>query len=82
MKLAGVSAGSPAEAAGFQAKDVLVKLNGAVIDNIYDFTNALGACRPGQTIEVVVKRGDDDVHENRSRSGGVEDYGRETPELN
>ena len=58
VKLAGVSAGSPAEAAGLQAKDVLIKLNGAVIDNIYDFTNALGACRPGQTIEVVVKRGE------------------------
>jgi Tol biopolymer transport system component len=61
VKLAGVSAGSPAEAAGLQAKDVLVKLNGAVIDNIYDFTNALGACRPGQEIEVVVKRGEETV---------------------
>jgi hypothetical protein len=61
VKLAGVSAGSPAEAAGLQAKDILVKLNGASIDNIYDFTNALGACRPGQQIEVVVKRGDETV---------------------
>ena len=61
VKLAGVSTGSPAEAAGFQAKDVLVKLNGAAIDNIYDFTNALGACRPGQEIEVVVKRGEETV---------------------
>jgi hypothetical protein len=61
VKLAGVSAGSPAEAAGLQAKDVLVKLNGAPIDNIYDFTNALGGCRPGQEIEVVVKRGEETV---------------------
>jgi S1-C subfamily serine protease len=38
-----------------------VKLNGAAIDNIYDFTNALGACWPGQEIEVVVKRGDETV---------------------
>jgi Tol biopolymer transport system component len=61
VKLAGVSAGSPAEAAGLQAKDVLVKLNGATIDNIYDFTDALKGCRPGQEIEVVVKRGEETV---------------------
>jgi S1-C subfamily serine protease len=61
VKLAGVSAGSPAEAAGFQAKDRLVKLNGIAIDNIYDFTNALSACRPGQEVEVVVKRGEETI---------------------
>jgi Tol biopolymer transport system component len=61
VKLAGVSAGSPAEAAGLQAKDVLVKLNGADIDNIHDFTTALSQCRPGQEVEVVVKRGGETI---------------------
>jgi S1-C subfamily serine protease len=61
VKLSGVSAGSPAEAAGFQAKDVLVRLNGVTIDNIYDFTSALAECRPGQQVEVVVKRGDETI---------------------
>jgi Tol biopolymer transport system component len=59
--LSGVSAGSPAEAAGFKAKDRLVKLNGVPIDNIHDFTNALSSCHPGQEVEVVMKRGEETI---------------------
>ena len=45
--------GSPAAKAGFKAGDVMVEFDGKKIDNLYDFTYALQAKKPGD--EVVVK---------------------------
>lgn len=55
--LQGASAGSPAAKAGVQKGDVLVGMGDIEIDNIYDFTNALRSFRPGETVELRVKRG-------------------------
>jgi aminopeptidase YwaD len=61
VAFSGVSPGSPAEKAGLQAGDVLVRFGPREIRNIYDYTYALGESKPGDHVEVVVKRGDQNV---------------------
>jgi Zn-dependent M28 family amino/carboxypeptidase len=56
VRLTGVRAGSPAEAAGIQAGDVLVKLGDNEIRDLYQMTDALRAYQPGQTVPVHVRR--------------------------
>lgn len=55
--LSGVRGGSPAEKAGLQGGDVIVKFDGVRIDNIYDYTFALRSRKPGQDVRITVKRG-------------------------
>jgi hypothetical protein len=57
LKLAGVTEGSPAAKAGLQGGDVLVEFDGKPIQNLYDFDSALRARRPGDAVQVKVRRG-------------------------
>jgi aminopeptidase YwaD len=57
MKLAGVREGGPAAKAGLQAGDIIVKFGRVEVKNLYDFTYALAECKPGDEVDVVVKRG-------------------------
>jgi Zn-dependent M28 family amino/carboxypeptidase len=57
MKLDGVREDSPAAKAGLKAGDVIVRLAGRDVKNVYDYTNALGAMKPGEEYEVEVLRG-------------------------
>lgn len=57
MKVGDVRTGTPAEKAGIKPGDVIVKLGGREIKNIYDYTYALGDFNPGDEVEVVVLRG-------------------------
>ena len=57
VKLSGVMPGSPAEKAGLQAGDVIVRFGEKEIRNIYDYTYALQARKPGERVSLVVKRG-------------------------
>jgi hypothetical protein len=57
VKLSGVTPGSPAEKAGLQAGDVIVRFGEKEIRNIYDYTYALQARKPGERVGVTVKRG-------------------------
>jgi Zn-dependent M28 family amino/carboxypeptidase len=59
--LSGVRSGSPAEKAGIQGGDVIVKFDGVRIDNIYDYTFALRSRKPGQQVRITVQRGGSDV---------------------
>lgn len=59
MKVGDVRTGTPAEKAGIKPGDVIVKLGGREIKNIYDYTYALGDFNPGDEVEVVVLRGDE-----------------------
>ncbi len=54
---ADVRAGSPAGKAGFVAGDLMVEFGGQTIQNLYDFTYALRAHKPGDVVVVVVERG-------------------------
>ena len=59
MKLSGVREGSPAAKAGLQAGDIIVKFGRVEIKNLYDFTYALGEYKPGDPVEVIIKRGNE-----------------------
>jgi S1-C subfamily serine protease len=56
VKLAGVSAGSPAEKAGAMKGDVIVEFDGMPIKDIYAYTDALAKRKPGDVVQVVVMR--------------------------
>jgi len=56
VKFADVRDASPAAKAGFRAGDVLIDFGGKKIDNLYDFTYALRAHKPGDKVAVTVLR--------------------------
>jgi Peptidase family M28/PDZ domain/PA domain len=58
---ADVQANSPAAKAGLKQGDLLVEFDGKRIQNLYDFTYALRAKKPGDVVAVVVKRNGDDL---------------------
>jgi hypothetical protein len=55
--LSGIRSGSPAEKAGLEQGDTIVKFDGVRIDNIYDYTYALRSRKPGQQVRITVRRG-------------------------
>jgi hypothetical protein len=55
--LNGVSDNLPAAAAGLQKDDVIVRIAGKPVKDLQDYMEALGAQKPGNTIEVVIVRG-------------------------
>jgi hypothetical protein len=56
VRFSGVRDDSPAAKAGFKAGDVLVEFGGKPIQNLYDFTYALRAHKPGDVVKVKVLR--------------------------
>ncbi|MDP1889582.1 MAG: M20/M25/M40 family metallo-hydrolase [Gemmatimonadaceae bacterium] len=56
MQLSGVRPGSPAEKGGLKAGDIIIKFGAKTINNIYDYTDALGSHKPGDVVEVIVQR--------------------------
>jgi len=63
-KLSGVTDGSPAAKAGLQAGDIIIKFGDKKITNIYDFTYAIGNYVPGDKVDVVVLRGENEMNFN------------------
>ena len=60
-KISGVSEGSPAQLAGLQGGDIIISFGGKKISNIYDFTYAIGDFVPGDVVDVIVKRGAEEI---------------------
>jgi hypothetical protein len=56
MKIGGIRPGGAAEKAGMKSGDVIVKMAGKKIMNIYDYMGMLGELKAGDRIEVVVMR--------------------------
>lgn len=56
VRLSGVRAGSPAEEAGMQKGDILIRFDEEEIEDLYVFTDALRSHAPGDTVEIVVLR--------------------------
>ena len=56
VRITGVRAGSPAEAAGLKAGDVITAIGAKVVANLYDMTDALRSHQAGDTVMIVVKR--------------------------
>jgi hypothetical protein len=61
VKLSGVREGSPAEKGGLKGGDIIVGYAGKPIATIYDYTDSLGRSKPGDKVEVIVKRDGKDV---------------------
>ena len=59
--LSGVQPGSAAEKAGLKAGDLIVKIGGSTVLGMEDYMAALAGKRPGDTVEVVVKRNGQEV---------------------
>lgn len=56
MQISGTSPGGPAEKAGLQPGDVIVRIGEFVIGDIYDFMDTLAEFQDGDTVEVTVVR--------------------------
>lgn len=56
VRITGVRAGSPAEAAGLEGGDIITAIGDKKISNLYDMTDALRAHQPGDTVTIVSKR--------------------------
>lgn len=56
MKINGIRPAGPAEKAGLKPGDVIVKMGGKKIMNIYDYMGMLGELKSGDRVEVVVMR--------------------------
>jgi C-terminal processing protease CtpA/Prc len=61
LQIMGVKPGGPADVAGLQKGDVIIKFGTHEVKNIYDYTYALGDFKPGDESEVVVKRGTETI---------------------
>lgn len=72
MRLSGVSAGSPAEVGGLKAGDVIVALGGKPVKDLYEYSDALYAHKPGDEVEIVVLRDGQrvTVHVKLGKRGG------------
>ncbi|HTJ23328.1 MAG TPA: M28 family peptidase [Gemmatimonadaceae bacterium] len=57
LKLTGVRAGSPAEIGGLKAGDVIVEFGGKSVKDLYEYSDALYAHKPGDVVAIVVLRG-------------------------
>jgi len=57
VMLSGVRPGSPAEKAGLRQGDVIVKFGGRSVRSVQEYTAVLGEHKPGDEVEIVVKRG-------------------------
>ena len=56
LKLSGVRAGSPADLGGLKAGDVIVEFGGTAVKDLYSYTDALYAHKPGDSVSVVYLR--------------------------
>ena len=56
VRLMGVTPGSPADKAGVRKGDVVVEFGGVAVKDLYQYTDALRAHKPGDEVTVVVER--------------------------
>ena len=61
VRVARVLDGSPAAAAGIQAGDILVALDGRPISGLRDFSETLKAHAPGDTVRLTLRRGTETI---------------------
>jgi aminopeptidase YwaD len=56
VRLTGVRADSPADRAGLKTGDVIVEFDGRPVKDLYEYTDALQARKPGDMVSIVVLR--------------------------
>jgi hypothetical protein len=62
VRFSGVSKGSPAEKAGMQGGDILIRLGDHEIADLQAMSDALGMFKPGDEVDVVVLRDGEERH--------------------
>ena len=62
MKINGLRTAGPAEKAGMKPGDVIVKMAGKQVMNVYDYMGVLGELKAGEEVELEVKRDGEVVH--------------------
>jgi hypothetical protein len=72
VRLLGVRAGSPAEQAGLRGDDIITRIGNMNVPDLQAMTDALRSHQPGDTVEIVVKRGNDvtTLHATLGSRGG------------
>jgi S1-C subfamily serine protease len=58
VRLLGVRTGSPAEQAGLRGDDIITRIGDMNVPDLQAMTDALRSHQPGDTVEIVVRRGD------------------------
>jgi S1-C subfamily serine protease len=56
MGVDGVLEDSPAAEAGMKDGDIIIRIGGQTVRNVYDYMAALNRFKPGDTAEVTVRR--------------------------
>jgi aminopeptidase YwaD len=56
LRLSGVRPGSPAEAGGLKAGDIIIELGGKAVTDLYSYTDALYANKVGDKVKIVFMR--------------------------
>ena len=74
VRITGVRAGSPAEKAGLQGEDVIIKFDGKGIKDLYDLTYALRSKKSGDAVDLLVlrERGEIALKATLGKRGGGE----------
>jgi hypothetical protein len=57
VRLVGVRTGSPAEKAGLRGDDIITRIGTTDTPDLQAMTDALRSYRPGETVEIVIRRG-------------------------
>lgn len=58
VRLVGVRAGSPAEQAGLRGDDIIVRIGDMDVPDLQAMTDALRSHQPGDSVDIVIRRGD------------------------
>jgi hypothetical protein len=66
FRVSDVTKGSPADEAGLQGGDLIFEFDGKPVANLYDFTYALRAKKPGDEVVVKYRRGGQ-AHETKAK---------------
>lgn len=61
MAISGTRGGGPADKAGFQAGDIIIRIDATDVQSIYDYMYALQELKVGVSIPVVVRRGEEEI---------------------
>jgi len=56
LRLSGVRGGSPADVGGLKAGDLIVGFGGKPVKDLYSYSDALYAHKPGDKVEIVYVR--------------------------
>jgi hypothetical protein len=61
VRLLGVRAGSPAEKAGLRGDDIITRIGGMNVPDLQAMTDALRSHHPGDTVDILVRRGNQEM---------------------